>query len=393
MPESNPSVADVMSARVELDDVDRSALDAACRFLALEYSPPAILLDENFEILHLFGHAADFLRPVRPEEARSLVERALPDLDVVLPAAFHRAHRNRSAVLYRDVEIGARGEQSVDVRVHPSQTDDGRLHYLVLIEEEGTPRPRSDADTAMEAIIRKDEQLAEEVHRRRKVERLNQSLQEFASTASHDLREPLRSVSMFAEILERSADPRLDARSKGHLKRIREGIARMRELIDDLLRFSSVPRADLDLKPTDLNRVVETTIEDLRSRIQDVNAVVDWEALPVIPAETVLLEDLFQNLISNAIKYRSSRPPRIFITAEEGEEEWLISVEDNGVGISEEDRREVFRPFKRGGARGDRRGTGMGLAIAQRIVERHEGEIWVESALGKGSVFRFTIPK
>ena len=167
----------------------------------------------------------------------------------------------------------------------------------------------------------------------------------------------------------------------------------MRELIDDLLRFSRVPKADLDLKPTSLERVVETAVEDLWARIEETGSAVDWEALPTIPADPVLLEDLFQNLVSNAIKYRSSRPPRIFISAEEGEEEWLVSVEDNGIGISEEDRREIFRPFKRLHGRGDRAGTGMGLAIAQRIVERHGGEIWVESALGKGSVFRFTIPK
>jgi len=371
-----------------------AATDAACRFLALEYSPPAILLDDQFDILQLFGNAADFLRPIVADEPRTLVERVLPDLDVVLPAAFHRAHRNRSTVLYRDVEIGAAGgQQSVDVRVHPLGSPEGEPLYLVVIEAEGGPSPRSDAEVFLEAIARKDEQLAEEVRRRRAVERANLDLQDFASTASHDLREPLRSVSMFAELLERGADPRLDARSRGHLTRVREGVARMRDLIDDLLKFSRVPDADLEREPVDLAEILQTAVEDLRARIDETGASVDWEELPTVRAERVLLEDLFQNLVSNAIKYRSARPPRVFVTAEEGEEEWLISVEDNGVGIREEDRREIFRPFQRATGLRDRRGTGMGLAIAHRIVERHGGEIWVESAIGKGSVFRFTLPK
>jgi signal transduction histidine kinase len=375
-------------------DAAIAASDAASRFLASEYSPPALLLDEHFDILQLFGSASDFLRPVAPDAERSLVERALPDLDVVLPAAFHRANRNHSTVLYRDVEIGAKGpQQSVDVRVHPLRSSEGEPLYLVVIEEEGGPPPRSEGEALLEALANKDEQLAEEVRRRRKVERLNQDLQDFASMASHDLREPLRSVSMFTELLERSADPRLDARSHGHLERIRHGITRMRELIDDLLKFSRVPRSDLDREPVSLAEVVETAVEDLRAGIDETAASVDWESLPTVPGERVLLEDLLQNLVANAIKYRSSRPPRVFITAEEGEEEWLISVEDNGVGIREQDRREIFQPFKRAGEGTDRRGTGMGLAIAQRIVERHGGEIWVESALGKGSVFRFTLPK
>ncbi|MGH2570062.1 MAG: sensor histidine kinase [bacterium] len=370
------------------------AWEAACRFLAGEYSPPAILLDGEFDILGLFGNAAHYLRPVDAHEQHSLVQRALPDLDVVLPAAFHRAHRNRSTVLYRDVEIGAPGgAQSVDIRVHPLRAESGEPYYLVVIEEEGGRRPRSDADTWLEAIARKDAQLAEEVRRRREVERLNQSLQDFASMASHDLREPLRSISMFSELLEGSADPRLDARSQGHLARIRDGIARMRDLIDDLLTFSRVPTADLDRQPVRLADVLSTAVEDLRSQIDEAAASVSWEALPTVSGERVLFEDLFQNLIANAVKYRSARPPRIFVTAEEGDDEWLVSVEDNGVGIREEDRREIFRPLKRAVGTGDRRGTGMGLAIAQRIVERHGGEIWVESALGKGSVFRFTIPK
>lgn len=367
--------------------------DAASRFLASEYSPPALLLDEHFDILQLFGNASDYLRPVGADAERSLVERALPDLDVVLPAAFHRAHRNHSTVLYRDVEIGAKGpQQSVDVRVHPLRSDGGDPLYLVVIEEEGGPRPRSDGDQLLEAIARKDAQLAEEVRRRRRVERSNQELQDFASMASHDLREPLRSVSMFTELLERSVDPRLDARSRGHLERIRHGISRMRELIDDLLKFSRVPETDLAREPVPLDEVVRTAVADLRARIDETGASVDWEPLPTVPGERVLLEDLLQNLVANAIKYRSARPPRVFISAEQGDEEWLVSVEDNGVGIREQDRRDIFRPFKRG-AGGDRRGTGMGLAIAQRIVERHGGEIWVESAPGKGSVFRFTLPK
>lgn len=370
------------------------ASDAASRFLAAEYSPPALLLDEHFDILQLFGNASDFLRPVESHDPRNLVERALPDLDVVLPAAFHRATRNRSTVLYRDVEIGARGpQQSVDVRVHPLRADDGASLYLVVIEEEGGPKPRSEGETLLEAIARKDEQLAEEVRRRRKVERQNQSLLDFASMASHDLREPLRSVGMFTELLEHSVDPRLDARSRGHLERIRHGVERMRGLIDDLLKFSRVPRAELEREPVDLADVVRTAVTDLEARIAETGASVDWEALPTVPGERVLLEDLLQNLVANAIKYRSARPPRVFVAAEEGDEEWLISVEDNGVGIREEDRRDIFRPFRRAGSAGERRGTGMGLAIAQRIVERHGGEIWVESALGKGSVFRFTLPK
>jgi len=221
----------------------------------------------------------------------------------------------------------------------------------------------------------------------------NTDLEQFAYSASHDMQEPLRTVKVFSQLLAARAREKLDAQSLEYLDNVMSGATRMEALIRDLLIYARTTRFEKAPEPTDANGVMEAALANLKGSIEETGAIVDFEPLPTVQVHTSQLELLFQNLISNAIKYR--RPdatPAVHIASKKLNMQWLFSVRDNGIGIDARYRDQIFGLFKRLHSSDSYSGTGIGLALCRRIVERHNGRIWVESEPGKGSTFYFTLP-
>ena len=224
--------------------------------------------------------------------------------------------------------------------------------------------------------------------------RSNEELQQFAYIASHDLQEPLRTVSIFAQLLAKRYRGSMDSDADQFIRYIVESSERMERLIHDLLDFSRVDARGTDhFVRTSCDEALNDAIRNLHSLIQENKAVVTLGSLPVVLADPVQLTRLFQNLLVNSIRYRREEPPHIHIAAEPRPEEWLFSVKDNGIGIEPQYAEKVFGIFKALHSRDKYPGSGMGLAICRKIVSRHKGRIWVESDLGKGATFYFTVPR
>ena len=222
--------------------------------------------------------------------------------------------------------------------------------------------------------------------------RSNTELEQFAYVASHDLQEPLRMVTSYLQLLEKRYYDKLDQDAKDFISFALEGSNRMRSLIHSLLEYSRINRAK-PFEEIGLNLLLKDVLEDLNSSIEENSATINITKLPKICGDPALINQLFQNLIANAIKFKDVRDPVIEIAFKEQNEEYLFSVKDNGIGIKEEYLDKIFVIFKRLHSREKYPGTGMGLAICKKIVERHGGSIWVESKYGEGSTFFFTIKK
>lgn len=224
------------------------------------------------------------------------------------------------------------------------------------------------------------------------LERSNTELEQFVYVASHDLQEPLRMVSSYVQLLARRYKGRLDDDADDFIAFAVDGARYMQTLINDLLTCSRVGTRGKPFEPADCEAVLEQTLTNLQIVIEDSGAVVTHDVLPTVMADGSQLVQLFQNLIDNAIKFRGGEPPRIHISAEQKGDEWIFSVRDNGIGIDPEFFERIFIIFQRLHGVNEHSGTGIGLAICKKIVERHDGRIRVESEPGKGSVFYFTIP-
>ncbi len=223
--------------------------------------------------------------------------------------------------------------------------------------------------------------------------RSNQDLQQFAYVASHDLQEPLRNVASCLQLLQEEYNNRIDAEADQYIHYAVEGAVRMKALIQDLLAYSRVGTKGKPLKPTDCEQILAATVENLRFAITETGAVITHDPLPTIHADDTQLLQVFQNLIGNAIKFRRDDPPCIHVSAVKNKADWIFSVKDNGIGIDSRYIDRIFMIFQRLHKRSQYDGTGMGLAIVKRVVERHGGRVWVESQLGKGTTFYFMMPE
>uniref|UniRef100_A0A7C3VFP3 histidine kinase n=1 Tax=Planktothricoides sp. SpSt-374 TaxID=2282167 RepID=A0A7C3VFP3_9CYAN len=236
---------------------------------------------------------------------------------------------------------------------------------------------------------RAEQELAQ---RAKELERSNAELENFAYIASHDLQEPLRTITNFAQLLFLRYQGKLDGKADRYIGFIVQGCSRMQQLIEDLLDYARVDKGGRKFTPTDCDRVLDRALANLNAGLETTGAVVQREALPVVMGDEPQLVDLFQNLIANALKFHGSEPPRVDIWAEKRDGEWLFGVRDRGIGIEPRFFDRIFVIFQRLHSLDDYPGTGIGLAICKKIVERHGGRIWVESELGNGCVFYFTIP-
>ena len=224
------------------------------------------------------------------------------------------------------------------------------------------------------------------------LKRSNQELERFAYVSSHDLQEPLRMVTLYSQLLERRYKNSLDDDADDFIEYIVDNSKRMKQLIDDLLEYSRVTSQAKEFEDFDLEKILDIVLTNLSVSIAENNVKVNYKPLPIVFADKNQMMQVFQNLITNAIKFRGVESPEINISAQKGQTEWTFSISDNGIGIKPEHKKQIFDVFKRLHTREEYPGTGIGLSICQKIVKHHGGRIWVESELEKGSTFYFTIP-
>lgn len=238
-----------------------------------------------------------------------------------------------------------------------------------------------------------NEQLEQRVaDRTEELQRSNQELEQFAYVASHDLQEPLRMVSSYMQLIERRYKGKLDADADQFIDFAVDGAKRMQALIQALLAYSRVGSRGKPLEPTSCAKVLEEVMSNLQLAIEEAGAIVTHDEMPTVMADATQLSQLLQNLISNALKFRGAEAPRIHLGVKKEKGNWKFSVHDNGIGIEKQFFDRIFVIFQRLHTRGEYPGTGIGLAVCRKIVERHGGRIWLESEPGKGTTFYFTIP-
>ncbi len=228
------------------------------------------------------------------------------------------------------------------------------------------------------------------LHKTEELKRSNTELEQFAYVASHDLQEPLRMITSYVQLLEKQYKDKLDENANEFINFAVDGASRMQTLIYSLLEYSRINRIQ-PFEWTNLDETLNEVLKDLKVTIKETNAKIIWDNLPMVFADKVLIGQLFFNLIANAIKFRSADPPEIDIKCEKRDNEFIFAVKDNGIGIKKEYADKIFVIFQRLHSKDKYPGTGIGLSICKKIIERHEGRIWVESEIGKGSTFFFTI--
>jgi PAS domain S-box-containing protein len=317
-----------------------------------------------------------------------------PIVDLIVPDRF-RAHHyegikrfletGSGPVLRRRMELVAkhrdRHEFPIEIAVSAMRTKNGYTFNAFL--HDISERKRGEELARIKAGL--ERQTAE-------LRRSNLELAQFAHAASHDLSEPLRTVSRYVQLLDSRYRAKLDDDAHEFIGYAVEGAARMQALVNALNAYSTFGSAEHEPVPVDCSQVVSQTVDVLAAQIADVNAEVTVDPLPTIKGDPRLLAEVFQNLISNALKFVKDKPPRVHVSAERTDDSWCFTVADNGIGIKPEHRNRIFEMFRRLHNRDQYGGTGIGLTICRKIVTRHGGRIWVEEAENGGSSFRFTIP-
>ncbi|MGW8161601.1 MAG: PAS domain S-box protein, partial [Desulfobulbales bacterium] len=320
--------------------------------------------------------------------------------------AVHPEDRERVHKIYID-SIRERSE-NYEVEHRIIQKSTGRIRYVhekcehrrdetgKIIRSAGMVHDITERKVAEEKILHLNKSLQQSIslmaRTNEELERSNQDLQQFANIISHDLQEPLRSVSSFVQLLGRRYQGRLDGKADTFINYAVEGTVHMQRLLNDLLLFSKVGGGELRIQKLPLESVLKKTLVHLKTLLEQSGGEVHNDTLPAVDADEMQLTHLFQNLIANALKFRGKEPPRVHISPQRKDNEWVICVRDNGIGIDPQYAERIFLIFQRLHPRGEFDGTGIGLAICKKIVERHGGRIWVESAPGRGAAFYFSLP-
>jgi two-component system sensor kinase FixL len=290
---------------------------------------------------------------------------------------YRRTGERRIIGIGREVQGRRKDGRIFPIELAVSETVLGERRFFTGIVRDITERKRAEESLARQA---------------QELERSNAELQQFAYAASHDLQEPLRMITSYVQLLERRYGRRLGAEGELFVGYVIEGARRMGQLIDDLLRYSRVEAGAEPEQELESGDVLMSVLGLLAPAIREAGAEIHFSDLPRLRASRVHVEQLFQNLVANAIKFRGSDPPRIEVSARRAGPAWQVAVADNGIGIAPEYSERIFAMFQRLHTREQYPGTGVGLAICKKIVERYGGRIWVESELGRGSTFKFELP-
>ena len=357
----------------------------------LEAAPDAMIISSEDGRITLVNSQAEIVFGFRREELiGENVRRLVPDWS---------AHSGGGTDLWQgQKELWARRnsghEFPVEISLSPLQTEEGLL-AITAIRDITERRRAEDAVRELNLTLeqRVTERTQELLRSNEALRQSNDDLNQFAYAASHDLQEPLRMVSLYSQMLQRRYGSKLDSEADQFISYIVGGSKRMEQLLRDLLTYSQTgSSSEGPIHPVDCAAAMQKVMLNLKASVDQNRASITWDTLPVVHAHEIRMVQLFQNLVGNAIKYRSADPPEIHVSAERRDADWVLSVEDNGIGIDPEYAQEVFRIFRRLHGQAYP-GTGIGLAICQRIVEGYGGRIWVEPAPRQGSRFCFAIPQ
>jgi signal transduction histidine kinase len=307
---------------------------------------------------------------------QSVISKPILEIAAVARAVINKKDYTLRANKLNDDEIGFLTVAFNQMLTHIEERDARLLAINQSLQEEIEERTH-----AQEALKKNIEELA----------RSNAELEQFAYVSSHDLQEPLRMVASYTQLLEKRYGDKFDSKGELFLHYIVDGAKRMQQLIDDLLTFSRVGAHHQSLRPVSSQGALDVALLNLKHAIDESGAQIKRENLPKVIGDTTQLAQLFQNLISNAIKFRGDKVPFIEIDAKKKNSFWLFMVRDNGIGIDADHFDRIFLVFQRLHGRGEYPGSGIGLAICKKIVELHGGQIWVESKVGHGSAFCFTL--
>lgn len=374
---------ELIGAVAMLSDVAEKRQLQAKFQMAFEASPSGMILVDQTGLITLSNSQISGMFGYDPGE---LIGQRI---EVLVPESVRGAHSGNLVSFMGDPSARAMGagrdlrgrrkdgsEFPVEIALAPIRTETGLLVLAAVVDI-------SERNRAAAALMAKTREL----------ERSNAELEQFAYVASHDLREPLRMVASYTELLAERYGGKLDERADKYIGYIVDGAKRMQQLVSDLLALSRVGTQGKPPEPVDSGDVLKNVIRAMTPAIREAKAEILPGSLPVVAADEGQLGQLFQNLIGNAIKFRApDRPPSIIIGAERSNGAWVFSVQDNGIGIESQYSERIFQMFQRLHGRDEYEGNGIGLAIAKKIVERHGGTIWLSSTVGEGTVFYFTLP-
>jgi PAS domain S-box-containing protein len=335
----------------------------------------------NYTACHRLGYS--------PEELRSMT---VHDVDPNFPPEVwpnHWAEITRRGSFTFESQHRARDGSLLPVEITVNLLESAGRQYNCAFARDITERKRAEAQ-----LRKANEELEARVEERTaELTRSNADLQQFAYSASHDLQEPLRMIGAYMQALEQDTRDKLDEHARNFILLSLGSVNRMQHLIDDLLAYAHVGARRRQFDAVDVGALVDQAIADLGEAIRRERAVVTRDELPAITADATLLGQLLQNLIGNAINFRSRKRPRVHLSAKQSGNEWVFSVRDNGIGIEPKNLSRIFTVFERLHSSDRYPGTGIGLAVCKRVVEHHRGRIWCESQPGNGSTFYFSIPQ
>ena len=341
----------------------------------------AILSEPGYELVTASSGKDALKALLREDFALILLDVIMPGMDGYAVASIVRS-RDRTA----DIPILFLTAVATDLKQIHRGYASGAVDYLMKPLDPDLVRAKV---SVFARLYRKEQELASQAA---ELARSNAELEAFAYVASHDLREPLRAIQSYATLLQRQYQGKLDPKADHFIEHIVNGSKRMGALIADLLTYSRAGRSEGPDEEVNLETLLKSVLQGLQEEISQSGAGITVRPLPKVIGNPTRLGQVFQNLISNSIKFRGTEAPRILISAERGRAEWVFTVEDNGIGIDPSQRDRVFGIFQRLHTSTEYPGTGIGLSICKKIVERHGGRIWVESEPGKGAKFRFTLP-